>query len=281
MVSEHGLHPARDEEVLRLWPVVQGAGLFDTLEGLERFRADAPWRVQVTESGELAVLERWRSHLDVLAVKGLWCSARRIPALVGQLNRIARQQGFGRLLSPLVPTGAASPYERAGMTPYCTIVVLRYDHRSAQQSGRALPTGVRLRLGSQGDLDELMCIENECFDSFWRCDHERLNSHLAEDRIVVAESEYGVIGYTLATVMGDSGTLGRLAVRPSQRRRGIGEALLVEAVAYLLRAGVGDVSICTQEENLASRALYRRAGLRESPGRLLFLVGSTEAEDMS
>ncbi len=278
-MSGHALHPASDEESSKLWPVVDTADLFDSRDRFDRFRAEAPWRVQVTDSGEAAVVERWRSHLDVLAIRGLWCSGERVPVLVGQLERVARQQGFSYLLSPLVATDAAPSYERADMTPCCTIVIFRYDHSAASCGEVRPPAGVRLRLAVRQDTDGLMLIERECFDAFWRYDTERLTSHLAEDRIAVAENGHGVIGYTLATVVGGSASIGRLAVRPSQRRRGVGGALLAEAIAYLLRAGVSDVSVCTQEENHAALSLYRGAGLKESPGRFVFLISPTQTKD--
>jgi ribosomal protein S18 acetylase RimI-like enzyme len=117
-------------------------------------------------------------------------------------------------------------------------------------------------------------IDAECFNDFWRYDADRLSRYFVEDRLMVAEGSQGVIGYTLSTVVRGSGTLGRLAVRPSARHRGIGEALLHDALAYLVRTGVETVSLCTQEDNQASRALYRKIGMTELTGRLVFLMGS-------
>lgn len=272
-MSKRTLHPASAGEADALWPAVNAAHLFDSHARFQQFRADAPWRVQVTDGGEAVVLEEWRSHLDVLAMRGLWCAGDRVPELAGQIARLAAGQGYGRVLSPLVAEEVASVYERADMTVCDTIVALRLDRRGSEIARPDLPAGVRLRHALADDLPELVRIDAECFNDFWRYDADRLSRYFVEDRLMVAEGPEGVIGYTLSTVVRGSGTLGRLAVRPSDRHRGTGEALLRDALAYLVRTGVGTVSLCTQEDNQASRALYRKIGMTELSGRLVFLMG--------
>jgi len=272
-VSSRLLHSASAEEADTLWPAIDAAHLFDTYEQYLRFRSDAPWRVQVTAAGEAAVLEQWRSHLDVLAIRGLWCAGDRVAGLVAQLARLAADQGYGRVLSPLVAEEIAPLYERAGMEVRDRIVSLRFD-RQDQRAGECQPVpGLILRRALEEDLGDLVRLDAECFDEFWRYDAGHLARSIAEDRVTVAEAGDGIIGYTLATVVRGHGTLGRLAVRPSARRRGVGEMLVRDALAYLVRTGTGAVSLCTQEDNAASRALYRAVGMTELPGRLVFLMG--------
>jgi len=86
-----------------------------------------PWRVRVTEKGEAALLARWREQLDYCAVLGLWCSPRRVPLLVTDLLEVARAQGFGHLLGPLVPESACRPYLDAGLRIVERVVVMRLD----------------------------------------------------------------------------------------------------------------------------------------------------------
>lgn len=272
-MSSRVLHSASAGQADALWPAVNAAHLFESHDAYERFRCEAPWRVQVTERGEAVVLEEWRSHLDVLAMRGLWCSGGRVADLVAQVSRLAADQGYGRVLSPLVAEELAPLYERAGMAVRESIVTLRLEGRGERAvEDRPVP-GVALRRARADDLGELVRLDAECFDEFWRYDAVHLSRYLAEDRVVVAEGPGGAIGYTLATVVRGSGTLGRLAVRPSERRRGVGEMLLRDALAYLVRTGAGSVSLCTQEDNAASRALYRGIGMTELPGRLVFMMG--------
>ena len=272
MVTPTTLHPASPDEAQKIWPAVNAAHLFDSHDGFERSRSEAPWRLQVTGRGEAVLLEEWRSHLDVLAMRGLWCSGERVAPLAEQIAAVAAGQGYGRLLSPLVAEEVAPVYERAGFSVHGTVIALRLDRRAWADEEIDLFGEVRLRQALADDLPTLVDIDADCFDEFWRYDPEHLARYLVEDRLVVAEGPDGLIGYTLATVVRGSATLGRLAVRPSARGRRTGEALLREALSYLMRAGADTVTLCTQEENLASRSLYRKVGMTELTGRLVFLA---------
>ncbi len=266
------LHPARADEARRIWPVAKRARLFGSVAEFDAFRTEGPWRLQVSDRGECAVLERWREHLEIVAMRGAWCSAERMPAFVDRLMQVARDQGMDTLLSPLVAEEVACVYEAAGMRLFEDIVVLRRvsGRRAARRT--PLPDGVRIRSAIPADLGPLYALDEMCFDEFWRYDASRLARHFVEDRLMVAEESGEVIGYTLATVIGSSATLGRLAVVPDARGRGVGACLLAEALEYLERTGAATVSLCTQRDNAVSRALYAAAGLRELPGRLCFLV---------
>jgi [ribosomal protein S18]-alanine N-acetyltransferase len=273
------LHPASASEADAIWPAINAAHMFDSHARFQRFRSEAPWRLQVTSRGEAVVLEEWRAHQDVLAMRGLWCSGDRVRLLGDQIARVASGQGYGRLLSPLVAEDVAPVYQRARFAVHGLIVALRLDRSAWIEAGARPAPGLRLRQALADDLTALEHIDSECFDDFWRYDAAHLARYLVEDRLVVAEGREGVVGYTLATVVRGSGTLGRLAVKPSARGHGTGEALLREALSYLVRTGVGTVSLCTQEENLASRALYRKVGLTELTGRLVFLTRPTGLAD--
>ncbi len=264
------LRTARREDLARLWPAVKSSQLCDTAEGLEDFWAEAPWRVQVGDLGEAAILDRWRELSDILAIRGLWCSPRRVPELLGDLRALAGGQGFHRLLSPLVAQEATGPYIKAGMRPVDTVVALRLEQ--TPRGLPALPSDVTLRAGLQTDLVGVLAVDSASFDWFWAYDAATLAMHVGRERMHVATSGDSVIGYTLCTVGEHSGMLGRLAVAPEARCSGVGSALLAEAVSYMQRAGATCISLCTQEGNAASRALYRRAGFRELGGRLSFLV---------
>ncbi|MHB9002595.1 MAG: GNAT family N-acetyltransferase, partial [Coriobacteriia bacterium] len=86
-----------------------------------------------------------------------------------------------------------------------------------------------------------------------------------------------VIGYTLSTVERGSGTLGRIAVTPGHRGTGVAYALLIESVREMTEAGAHTVGLCTQQSNAAAQALYARVGMRQVPGRLLFLIGDADS----
>jgi ribosomal-protein-alanine N-acetyltransferase len=263
---------AQDSDLERLWPAVSASRIFASPEDLERFRADGPWRVLVDAAGRAAVLERWRSHLDILAIKGLWCAERDLAAALADIRTVARDQGFGRVLSPLVVDSAVGPYARAGMRPAETIVALRTDIRRLPAEPPETPDGVGVRLGDASVLGDLAALDAACFPEFWRYGRDSLDRMLDDGRLLVASVSDQVVGYTWCTMDRGVGTLGRIAVLPGHRRRGLGGWLLGDALAHMARGGAEVLSLCTQEDNAASRSLYARAGLRELPERLVFLM---------
>ncbi|MDO9557947.1 MAG: GNAT family N-acetyltransferase [Coriobacteriia bacterium] len=267
------LRVATEGDLAMVWSAVRAAHVFDERAELERLFREAPWRVQVTDTGEAVVLERWRDHLGILSVRSLWCTERRVAPLMRALDDVASRQGFADLLSPVVPESYAGQYTDAGMVICQRMITMRLDRLQRRESvPSVLPEGVALRLGVPDDLEALVAVDIVAFDAFWRGDVPTIHRYLAFGRVMVAEVGGRVIGYTLATVERGEGMLGRLAVVPPHRGRGVGTGLLNDAVEYLARAGVHAVSLCTQEGNAMSRSLYRRAGFREVGGSSVFLA---------
>ncbi len=244
--------------------------MFASREEFEAFWRDAPWRVQVSEAGDAAVVERWRQHMGLLAVKGLWCAERDMPAILADLLSLAHTQGFDDLLSPIVPDTLLAPYEAAAMRVAHCGVTMRVKH-PAERNVELTP-GVGLRRAGGEDLDAILAVDATSFEPFWRYDALSLAALLATHRTVAATLDGELIGYTLCTVERDEGMLGRLAVVPGERGRGIGAALLDDAIGYCVRAGVRGVTLYTQEENRVSRALYESRGFRQLQGTSCFLT---------
>jgi ribosomal-protein-alanine N-acetyltransferase len=268
------LREATPDDLSWVWPAACSSHLFADFDRFEAWRSVGPWRVRVTDRGEAAIVDRWREDLDILAVRGLWCSRGRVPVLLEQLRSVAVEHGFASLLGPLVDERELGPYLAAGMKVRDRVVTWRLDDLSCPGVGlvdRAGPD-VSVREGRAGDLGPVARVDAECFDPFWRYDATMLTDYAAHDRLAVAERNGRTVGYTLSTVRGREGSLGRLAVAPSERRQGIGGTLLADAVGALARAGVGHVVLCTQEDNRDSCRLYAAAGFRELPGRLVSTV---------
>lgn len=149
---------------------------------------------------------------------------------------------------------------------------MRLDVRRRSPLLEARGAGVVTRVGTPDDLDAVLELDAASFDPFWAFDREMLAHYIAAERLGVAQRGDEVVGYTLCTVRRGEGSLGRLAVRPDLQGHGIGAILLEDAVAFLEREGVRQVTLCTQAENARSRRLYRNAGFTEAPGLLLGLM---------
>lgn len=270
---------ADEATAARLWPSLHSSGMFKTRTEYDVFRAAAPWRVLASSAGRAAVLERWRDHMDILAVRGLWCLEREVPEAIEDVCGVAAAQGFAQVLSPLVNEDVSDPYARAGMHVTQRTVVLRQrltTRTPADDDGPDAPhvtPGTTLRLAMHHDLAALASLDAACFEPFWRNDPQRMADLLAHGHCAVAVDRQGaLLGYTHATVEHGEGRIGRLAVAPAHRRTGVGGALLRNVMGFLARAGVHDMTLCTQEENRASRALYARMGFTEMEMRAVFLI---------
>ena len=256
-----------------IWPAVRAAHLFADKASFERHHAQAPWRVRISSAGAAVVLERWRDDLDVLSIRGMWCSEPKIPEMVRELAGVARAQGFVRILSPLIPADCRRSYERAGMKVEENLVSLRIDRTLGASMCAKLPGTLRVRRCTQSDVPNLDALDRACFAPFWAYGAARISSYVEAERVVIAEIGGRAIGYTLCTVERGSGTLGRLAVLPGERRQGVGACLVADAVSAMLARGAAAVTLCTQQDNDAARNLYHGMGFRELPGRLVLLMG--------
>ncbi len=255
---------ASAKDIYALWPAVKAAHLMASAEEFSAFRDAAPWRVRVNDAGEALVVARWRAHLDVLAIRGLWSAPHRLADLVDDARSVARAQGLSVVLSPLASGETRDAYLASGMSEVERIVALQGE--VARLHARQLPEGVRIRPARSTDVPDLERVDGECFTEFWRYGSAELEESLAAERVCVVESEQGAIyGYSTCACYGATVTVGRLAVAPAARRRGLASALLLDAALWAQAVDAYAVTLCTQEDNSVSREFYASAGLVELP----------------
>lgn len=260
--------PAVADDLAWVAPAAVRAHLVDGVAELAALHEAEPWRVRVTERGGAALVGRWREHRAELAVLGLWCAPPHVPAIIGDLVDVARSRGFDRLLGPLLPESNAAPYLRAGLRVVERVSVLR-NERPGRIAIAPPPEDVRIRAATGEDLDAVLEIDRASFPDFWSYDPPQLKRLLRTGRAALAEREGRAIGYTLATVSGSEGSLGRLAVTVGERGRGTGTALCSEALVWLAGEGVRAVTVSTQSDNRTSSHLYQGLGFRRLPDTLV------------
>jgi ribosomal-protein-alanine N-acetyltransferase len=269
------LRPATPDELTSLAMEAINDDAVGSAEALVAYAEAAPWKVQVSEEGDAVVFDRWRDHLDWLSMRAVWAAPARLAAVVEGARAVAREQGLSAVISPLVATELAVPYERAGMQVATRLVVLRreLDYADAMTPPLAPPDGISLVEGSADNLAEVLAVDQVSFEPLWAYDAALLAGYIETDRLIEARTDLGeLVGFTLSGVEAGQGSLGRLAVLPSMRRRGLGRVLVEDAVRSLAWQGVGYVTLTTQVENAAARALYAACGFRELHGTLVALT---------
>jgi ribosomal protein S18 acetylase RimI-like enzyme len=112
-----------------------------------------------------------------------------------------------------------------------------------------------------GDLPAVQALDAAAFDPIWQQSQEMLEAAFRQAAIAtVAEGSDGLVGYQISTAGVGGGHLARLAIHPRAQRRGIGYALVHDLLTQFVRRGTLQVTVNTQDDNLASLALYKKAG---------------------
>lgn len=118
------------------------------------------------------------------------------------------------------------------------------------------------------NLDDLPTIEEldaAAFGTIWQNSLSSLELAFRQAAIAtVTEEHERIVGYQISTTNQMGGHLARLATHPQYQRRGIGYALLIDLLHQFSRRGARRVTVNTQEDNLASLALYKKAGFTQT-----------------
>ncbi|MCU0267038.1 MAG: GNAT family N-acetyltransferase [Acidimicrobiales bacterium] len=196
---------------------------------------------------------------------------------------LLRAQGFHHVLSSALTEAEQAPFHALGFTLHERLHLLCLDLRLAGLTDSAAagdgadraapPRPVRLRRAWRGDLPRVLDIDGRAFDPFWRFDRAgiadaRTATPASRFRVAV---EHGVIGYAITGLAGSSAYLQRLAVDPSRQGRGVGSALVGDALWWARRRGAVDVLVNTQESNHRALELYESLGFHRQPSGLAVL----------
>jgi ribosomal-protein-alanine N-acetyltransferase len=261
------LATATGAQVERLTPLLATSGLLDGPADYLALWEREPWRVRVGPGDEIALV-RDHSYRPYLLIEGLWCTEDRVPALVSDLAALAVGRGRERVVSPFVDAPRAAAYRLAGMTPSHEVVAMRLERPKADAPAPAI---VAAR-GSLADAAEMLALEAEVFEPFWRLDEEWLARIVPSGWVGTVRQGGRLAGYVVARPQGRQGHIARLAVHPAHRRAGVGGALLDEALRRLAAHGARSVTVNTQGDNDAARSLYRSRGFGEDAEPLLVLM---------
>ena len=93
------------------------------------------------------------------------------------------------------------------------------------------------------------------------------------DAVIVAEEDGAIVGTVIAGWDGWRGSIYRLAVVPTHRRRGVGRQLLERAGERLTRAGARRLQAIVVESDEQAVAFWRTSGWEEQVERLRFVMG--------
>ena len=122
------------------------------------------------------------------------------------------------------------------------------------------PGALRIAGAEECHIRAVAALERLCFSDPWREDDflSLLGSPNAYFRVALVGDS--VAGYIILIHAADTADLANIAVAPEMRRRGIGAALLDDALAFCRTHGIAHATLEVRESNAAARALYESRG---------------------
>jgi ribosomal protein S18 acetylase RimI-like enzyme len=207
------------------------------------------------------------------------------PDELGDVIERARRRGFRVLRTGALFPDAACAVLEAGFRPIDSLVLLRIDLDGPGALDAPELVGARgsVRVSRLWARHHSAAAEVDrvSFGATWGNDARSLAdirratpAHWARK----VGTSRGVAAFAISGAGGRTGYVQRLAVHPDQRRAGIANALVHDALVWMRSRGLSSALVNTGEENAAALGLYERWGFRRLGDRLtvaeLDLTGS-------
>jgi len=220
----------------------------------------------------------WQGNAETAYLVPLTEAPTMPPPVVATVVRRLAQRGYRTVVTAPLKPPERDRLTDGGFTVYEELLVL------SRELGSRLPKrpegcGARFRPGRRRDVAEVLQLDAASFEPFWRFDAESLR----EARTATPASRWRVAlidgvsaaptvaGYCVTGRAGPDGYIQRLAVARDCRGRGVGMALVADALWWLQRGGADNASVNTQIGNRPALALYRRCGFTPEADRLAVL----------
>jgi ribosomal protein S18 acetylase RimI-like enzyme len=196
-------------------------------------------------------------------------SAETVRRLLGELA----DAGYHRARTAALSPDEQGPFLASGFEVDEHLHLLAHDLTDLG----TLPPPSPLRRARRRDRQQVLAVDRVAFSPPWRLDTAGLRDALVATPTVhfrVAVVEGRVVGYAVAGRAGRRGYLQRVAVHPDHSDRGLGRALVLDALHWLSRRGAHRAVVNTQEGNAPALHLYEALGFRPEPAGLDVLGAS-------
>ena len=200
-----------------------------------------------------------RSYVRAVALRRLPPPYEAVPRLLAPLRT-------GHELRRLIAYGGESWYNAGLQASDCSETERVHFFECRELRHYELPAlrdaeGVSIRPVTAADIPALTRLDALVFSELWHCSEETLVQMLMTSRMQVAECAGVLVGYNCIRLFARrEAQLARMAVAPAWQGRGLGRALLVDALNAAVLGGSRTVSLNTQADNHRARQLYARYG---------------------
>jgi ribosomal protein S18 acetylase RimI-like enzyme len=143
------------------------------------------------------------------------------------------------------------------------VIVLKYEKNTVIQLPYLKSIVIRHMLPE--DFPFVLGIDGSAFKAEWRNSLEEMElAYQLSSYATIAEMNHDIVGYQYSTSSGMGGHLARLAVRDNMQGQGIGYSLVHDVVRHFRQHGVMNLSVNTQQSNIASLGLYAKSGFKST-----------------
>ncbi len=220
----------------------------------------------VPETGEYAIMGRWRRRHDIAEVVEVTARKGRQALLQATVSNL-QELGFTLvLLSDELWRQSTKTWQELGFSHLERIVLFQKDLRSGSSpySATDLPT-LRYTPFDPSELDTLTAVDHHSFPWLWWNSAEEFSYYLGLDGVYLylAWMEDQPVGYVSFTMYNGWAHLDRIAVVAGKQGRGYGAALLTYTLDTMRDLGATSVGLSTQENNLKSHRLYKTFGFKQ------------------
>ncbi len=179
--------------------------------------------------------------------------------------------------TPAITHAEAKGYAECGFEVISVLRLLTHDLERLRELPRAAVSTDRSRMSRIGacvDVDRRAFGADQCFD---RLDLLAALDATSRSRLRVVPTpghdatRAHLAGFAITGRAGPRGYLQRVAVDPAHAGRGLGTALVVDALRWCRSRGVAKVVVNTGTDNRRALALYRRLGFIDSSLDLLLM----------
>ncbi|MBW8827488.1 MAG: GNAT family N-acetyltransferase [Acidobacteria bacterium] len=217
----------------------------------------------------------WRGSDQVGLITPMGGAAAASEAIVQKACRTLVAGGYIEMLTGALAADERRGFIDAGFELRDELVLLAHDLAAIPEAPPA-----SIRRGRRGDRARALAVDGRAFPPFWRLDTEGFDEAVAATpvaRFRVATVGREVVGYAVTGRAGHHGYLQRLAVDPDRTGRGLGRALVADALNWLRHRQCTLAVVNTQVGNDRAVTLYEGMGFRRQPSGLVVLGRQLDA----
>lgn len=120
----------------------------------------------------------------------------------------------------------------------------------------------RIRPADEYDLDQVVQIENESFESPWSKDYFKYELFNPITNFYVIENSKQLVGYVIFWHLMDEFHIANIAVHSQFRKLGLGTTLLNYVIEMALKNKVKSITLEVNEKNQPAINLYQKFGFK-------------------